>query len=408
MNLSCTNILSNPALPASPQLPPERNLKERQLGDALKQTANDWLARNRSLALRQTPFWAQSFTTILIGLAGIAIVGGSIYRIDEVVTVAGQLEAVGGSTEVKSPVGGQVAEVLVKDGETVRKGQLLLRFDTRQALAEQGNLRRTIALEEKDISAKLASYRSQLRVLASRRDVLQQKLRTSTLMTAELKRLVDMGGYQRLTYLQEVDRRYELQKQLAEVDQQEEQTRLQAANAQVESDKRLSQLRASLKNADVQITYQNIHAPTDGVVFDSKAKVQAVIPAAEVILKLVPQKGLNAKIWVPNKDIANIKQGQIAKVRVDAFPYQRYGELEGKVTKVGADALPPTPEQNFYRYPVSIQLNRDSLSYRGATIPLQSGMAISTNIKLRDKRVISLLSDMLVEQIDPVRALRSQ
>ena len=395
-------------MPASPQLPPESNLKERQLSDALKQTANDWLARNRSLALRQTPFWAQSFTTILIGLAGIAIVGGSIYRIDEVVTVAGQLEAVGGSTEVNSPVGGQVAQILVKDGDTVRKGQLLLRFDTRQALSEQTNLRRTIILEEREVTSKLASLQSQIRVLASRREVLRKKLNTSTMMTAELKRLVDVGGYQRLTYLQELDRRFELERQLADVDQQEEQNRLQAANTQVESDKRLSQLRSNLKKTEVQIAYQNIHSPSDGIVFNFKAKVQTVIPAADVILNIVPQKGLNAKIWVPNKDIANIKQGQKAKVRVDAFPYQRYGELEGTVIKVGADALPPTPEQKFYRYPVSIQLNRDSLSYRGASIPLQSGMAISTNIKLRDKRVISLLSDMLVEQIDPVRALRSQ
>jgi len=109
---------------------------------------------------------------------------------------------------------------------------------------------------------------------------------------------------------------------------------------------------------------------------------------------------------VPNKDIGNIKEGQKAKVRVDAFPYQRYGELNGTVSRVAADAKPPEPGRDFYSYPVTVTLSSDSLRYRDTTIPLQSGMAITTNLKLRDKRVISLLSDMLVEQVDPIRSLR--
>lgn len=397
-------ILNEFALPQ----PPEQHTKQDGVSKAIKQTANDWLARNRSLALRQTPFWAQSFTGILLGLAGLALIGGSLYRIDEVVTVNGQLEAQGGTTQVKSPVGGLVADVLVKDGEAVRKGQPLVRFDTRAAQAEQVNLLRSIQLEEQDLQARRDALASQLRSLNSRRQVLRQKLATARMMTTELKRLVDQGGYQRLTYLDQVDKRYELEKQLADVDQQEQQAKLQATDAELESSKRLSQLRANLKNTEVQIAYQNLLAPVAGIVFDSKAAVKGVIPAGEPILKLVPQQGLTAKVFVPNKDIGNIKQGQKAKVRVDAFPYQRYGELNGTVSRVAADALPPDPSMNFYRYPVTVTLDRSTLSFRGATIPLQSGMAITTNLKLRDKRVISLLSDMLVEQVDPIRSLRQQ
>ncbi|MCP9909687.1 biotin/lipoyl-binding protein [Cyanobium sp. BA20m-p-22] len=56
-----------------------------------------------------------------------------LFKIDEVVTVQGQLQSIGGSVELKTPVGGKVAEVFFKDGQTVRKGQLLLiRFDTCQ------------------------------------------------------------------------------------------------------------------------------------------------------------------------------------------------------------------------------------------------------------------------------------
>ena len=110
-------------------------------GDA----ANRWLARNRSLVLRQTPVWAQSLAALMIGLGGIAVVGGIFFRIDEVVTVQGQLKSIGGTIEVKTPAGGRIAEVLFQDGDDVVKGQKLLQFDTRQASSEKESLTRQIA-----------------------------------------------------------------------------------------------------------------------------------------------------------------------------------------------------------------------------------------------------------------------
>ncbi len=79
---------------------------------------------------------------------GTVVVGGIIFRIDEVVTVQSQLKSIGGTVEAKTPAGGRVAEVLFKDGDQVSKGQLLLRFDTRQAADQKATLTRLIALEE--------------------------------------------------------------------------------------------------------------------------------------------------------------------------------------------------------------------------------------------------------------------
>ena len=82
--------------------------------EAISQSAERWLARNRSLVLRQTPVWAQSLVGIMIGLGVTAVTAGFLFRIDEVVTVTGQLESLGGSVDVKTPAGGKVAEVLFK------------------------------------------------------------------------------------------------------------------------------------------------------------------------------------------------------------------------------------------------------------------------------------------------------
>ena len=112
------------------------------LKDQAGEAANRWMARNRSLVLRQTPVWAQSLAAILIGLSTTAVVGGIIFRIDEVVTVQGQLKSIGGTVEVKTPAGGKVAEVLFEDGQSVTEGQPLIRFDTRAAADEKECIKR--------------------------------------------------------------------------------------------------------------------------------------------------------------------------------------------------------------------------------------------------------------------------
>jgi pyruvate/2-oxoglutarate dehydrogenase complex dihydrolipoamide acyltransferase (E2) component len=87
-------------------------------------------------------------------------------------------------------VGGKVTEVFFKDGAKVRKGQLLLRFDTRQAADEQRTLKQLIGLEEQGLQSRLSTIDSQQETLAARRRVLEQKLATKTTITGELEGLV--------------------------------------------------------------------------------------------------------------------------------------------------------------------------------------------------------------------------
>ena len=78
------------------------------------------------------------------------------------------------------------------------------------------------------------------------------------------------------------------------------------------------------------------------------------------------------------------------------------------MSQIAADALAPDTTQNFYRFPVKLTLERSFLESDGVKIPLKAGMSITTNLKLRDKRVISLVSDLLVDQTDSVRSIRQQ
>lgn len=375
---------------------------KQKAGDA----ANRWLDRNRNLVLRQTPVWAQTMSGLLVALGTITIAAGFLFKIDEVVTVQGQLASIGGTIEVKTPAGGRVAEVLFKDGQTVDQGQLLVRFDTRQASDQKATYTRLISLENKELESRLKTLESQKQTLRGRSDVLTQKLQTKKSITAELKALVDQGGFQKIQYLTQLDQVFELQKQLNEVEQQLGQMQLSADQTRLSTLKSIDQMRSQLQELELQLQYKNVVAPVKGIVFDPKASPEGVLQAGERILSIVPQKGLYAEVFVPNKDIGFIKSGQNAKVRVNSFPFTRYGELEGKVSQISADALPPDSEKPFYRFLVKLQLNKDSLDNKGTQIYLQSGMAITANLKLRDKRVISLVSDMLVDQTDSVKSLR--
>ena len=83
------------------------------------------------------------------------------------------------------------------------------------------------------------------------------------------------------------------------------------------------------------------------------------------------------------------------KVRVDSFPFTEYGEIIGNIRSIGADSLPPNELFGFYHFPVDLSLKRSSLKTKdGTDIPLQAGMTITTNLKLRDRRLIELLSDL--------------
>ena len=382
-------------LDKDPKNSPKSNLSGYSIvKNYVSKTANQWLAKNRSLVLRQTPIWAYSFAGFVISIGVIAVTTAIFFRIDEVVTVNGQLESVTGNTDVKTPAGGKVSEVFFKDGQKVVKGDLLVRFDTRQASAQKSTLTKLIDIEKADLERALD-------IIDKRIAVLNKKVSTSQYIVDELETLVKQGGYQRIQYLTQLDTLYEQQSEL-------ENLNLERSRTVLSAERSLGQMNKDLKDAELLLQYQNVVAPVSGVIFDPKVSPDGVLQAGETILSIVPQDALKALVFVPNKDIGFVKGGLKAKVRVDAFPFTRYGELDGTVIQIGADALPPDSTSSTYRFPVKLELNRSFLTFKDTRIPLRSGMAIQANLKLRDKRVISLVSDMLVDQTESVKSIRQQ
>ena len=380
----------------------------RDLQESVKNASNRWMEKNRSLVLRQTPVWAKSLVTLLLSLGSVAVLGGIFIRIDEVITVSGQLKSIGGTVEVETPVGGKVETVHFNDGELVEKGQLLVSFDTREASEQKKTLTRLISLENENLLSKLNTIKSQKASLLKQKDVISQRLKTKSYIIEEMKILVEQGGFQRVQYLQSLDEKYSMESQVSEIDERLAQLDFRSEQIKNESNRSLDQMNNQLLKVNLQLQYQNVTAPAKGVIFDPKASEQGVLSSGERILSIVPQNGLFAEIYVPNSDIGYIKLGQETKVRVDAFPFTKYGELPGSISQIGADALPPDAISQFYRFPVKLNLERSYLIANNVEIPLKTGMSIAANLKLREKRLISILSDLLVDQTDSIRNIRQQ
>ena len=383
---------------------PQSLTVKQRAGDA----ANRWMARNRSLVLRQTPVWAQSLTMLMVGLGSISVLVGIFVRIDEVVSVKGQLKSIGGTVEVETPAGGQIAGVFFKDGQSVSKGQLLVRFDTREAEERKQTLSLMLEIEAKQLENQIKNINSQQISMKNREEVLRQRLSTKETITQEMNTLVEQGGFQRIQYLEQLDQVFEMKRQISELSEQQSRLDLQSNQIKLDSIKSIDQIKASLKQTELQLQYRTVKAPVSGIIFDPAVRLEGVLQPGERILSIVPQKGLYAEIYVPNQDIGFVKTGQESKVRVDAFPFSRYGEVSAVVNQISADALPPDANIPFFRFPVKLKMNKSYLESRGAKIQLMPGMSVTTNLKLREKRIISLLSDLLVDQTDSIRSIRQQ
>ena len=173
-----------------------------------------------------------------------------------------------------------------------------------------------------------------------------------------------------------------------------------------ESEKQIAQLSNQISETRLTLKYQALRSPKNGNVFDLKPSSPGyVVNGNEPILKIVSTDNLVARVFVPNRDIGFLKVGQRAKVRVDAFPYNEFGDLNGQIKSIGSDVLEPDDTFNYYRFPVTISLLDSKLIYKGTSLPLVSGMSVTTNITLRQRPVISLFTQKILPFWDKLEKL---
>jgi HlyD family secretion protein len=189
-------------------------------------------------------------------------------------------------------------------------------------------------------------------------------------------------------------------KRIAEIDSQ-------LTKAIVENNKRLAEIDSSISTAQLSLRYSELTAPSSGTVFDLQAHTPGFVAnASQSILKIVPDDALTAKVFVTNRDIGFVKVGMDVDVRIDSFPFSEFGDVKGKLIWIGSDALPPDQIHPYYRFPAKIRLERQSLSINGRRVPLQSGMSVNANIKVRSRTVMSIFTDLFTKSVESLKFVR--
>jgi HlyD family secretion protein len=185
-------------------------------------------------------------------------------------------------------------------------------------------------------------------------------------------------------------------------------TRVDFSSKVEEGQKQLAELENQISETSLTLKYQRLKAPVSGVVFDLKPTAPGYVVSGNVpepVLKIVPNDQLVARIFITNKDIGFIKIGQKAQVRIDAFPYNEFGDVNGRISKVGSDVLSPDQTYNFFRFPVTVGMDRNYLNYRGRQLRLVSGMSITANIILRQRPVIAIFTQQILPFWDSLEKL---
>jgi hemolysin D len=118
--------------------------------------------------------------------------------------------------------------------------------------------------------------------------------------------------------------------------------------------------------------------------------VGGVVTPAQPLLAIVPsEESLEVEATVLNKDIGFIKAGQPVTVKVESFPYTRYGYLTGTVASVSHDAA--QDEKLGLVFPARVKLVGATLNIDGVDVRITPGMALSVEIKTGKRRVIDYL-----------------
>jgi HlyD family secretion protein len=345
------------------------------------------------VVLQQSRFWARSISWALMGVTGFALAWLALAKTEEIVTAPGKLEPLGVVKDVQMPVGGVVDAVLVKEGDRVKKGQLLLKLDTEATQDRKESVEKTIDFKEQQLQLKQEELNRYLAVNDTEQQVLRQSLVLEKEVLSRLDKLNKEGATAELQFLQQRNKVQEVEGQLqqAKVERLRQEAILAQGARELQSN--LAELRSKLIELNVNIRYQAIRSPEAGLVFELKPKSRGfVAETSEPVMKIVPFDRLEARVEVPSKDIGFVQVGKAADISIDSFPSSDFGVLQGTVRKIGSDALPPDQLKQFYRFPVDIRLTSQQLKLKsGASLPLQVGMSITANVKLRKVTYLQLL-----------------
>jgi hemolysin D len=214
---------------------------------------------------------------------------------------------------------------------------------------------------------------------------------------------VELG--QSLVQLDATEMRTRLNKLREEFDSSQEELRQFMVNKPLvdtlEQQNRIARLQSEIATAELALQHTTITAPVAGTITTLDVKsTGAVLQAGQVIATISPRGArLLVEAHMQNKDIAFIEKGLPAKLKIDAFPFQDYGIVDGTVIEVSPDAQTDKDSNSFYK--VMIAPRQTEINAKGKSMPLRPGLALTAEVVTERKSILSLI-------LEPFRELKKR
>lgn len=337
--------------------------------------------------------------------------------IDQITRAPGAVIASSRTQVIQTQDGGTIESLRVREGDVVEAGQVLIRFErTRfetaylEARAKAVGLAANVARLQAEalggdpsFPPELVNYpefrASQLRLLAKRRAAIDDEIRALENMMALVRQELTMTEPLLLTGDVSRTEILRLQRQLAELNSQLTNKRnkyFQDAQAELnKAQEDLASVEQSLAQRKSQLELTELRAPVRGIVKNVRVTtVGGVLRPGDEVMQIVPlEDDLIIQAKVSPADIAFLRIGQDASIKIDAYDYTVYGDLSGKLVYISADTLSEDlrqSEQPYYRVQVQTQGRRFS-AMGDKNMDILPGMTATVEIKTGSRTVLQYL-----------------
>ncbi len=413
----------------------------------------EWTHSTREILNTLPRVWSRSVLYAMALFTVVAVPWAMICKVDEVSTATGKLEPKGRTIQLDAPIMGTIETVHVQEGQTVTKGQPLIEFETDRIIAEleqaeqqleglknrltqlelgKNQIAVSIRLQEQQYQAQVGEQQAQLRQAQQQLTFDQAAIDSSNALLSKdhdqvsrLRRLEAEGVVSSL-------QREEAERTLIENQRQLEQSRTELAKTRTEiqkqqstherilkegklaatqSQKQLQELDAQIADVRTQVSqtealiaslhYQQqqhiVTAPVSGTVFQLPQKNPgAVVPASQNLAQLAPENApLVLRTTMESRQTGFLTVGLPAKVKFDAYPFQQYGIVPGRVAYISPDSqvqqLPDGRQKQVYQ--VDIALEKEFISQGTEQIIFSPGQAATAEVIVRQRRLIDFVLD---------------
>ena len=163
------------------------------------------------------------------------------------------------------------------------------------------------------------------------------------------------------------------------------------------AEQKAASLEQELIKAEQRSRQMHLATPVAGTVQQLIANtIGGVVTPAQSLMVVVPRDNvLEVEAMLPNKDIGFVNPGQDAEVKVETFPFTKFGTLHGKITQVSSDAI--HDDKLGLIYLTRVKLARDTLQVENKLVRLTPGMAVTVEVKTGTRRVIEYFLSPLIQ-----------